>query len=57
VLAEAAALRALVAEELGNENHLIGFRIPPARAPTIRASVGVISGRIATSRPPLSWKL
>ena len=39
------------------ENHRIGFLSPLARAATIRASVGVISGRSATSRPPLSVKL
>ncbi len=39
------------------ENHFTGLRIPPMRAPTMRARVGVISGRSATSRPPLSVKL
>ena len=41
----------------GMENHRIGLRSPRPRAPTMRASVGVISGRSATSRPPLSVKL
>ena len=39
------------------ENHRIGFLSPLARAATILASVGVISGRNDTSRPPLSVKL
>ena len=39
------------------ENQRIGFRSPLARAATMRARVGVISGRSATSRPPLSVKL
>jgi hypothetical protein len=39
------------------ENHRMGFFRPLARAATMRASVGVISGRRATSRPPLSVKL
>ena len=39
------------------ENQRIGFLRPFARAATIRASVGVISGRSETSRPPLSVKL
>ena len=37
-------------------NHLIGRLSAPARAPTRRQTVGVISGRSATSRPPLSVK-
>ncbi len=38
-------------------NHLIGRLRELARAPTSRQTVGVISGRNATSRPPLSVKL
>ena len=38
-------------------NHLIGRLRLPAFAPTMRQTVGVISGRSATSRPPLSTKL
>jgi hypothetical protein len=39
------------------ENQRTGFRRAFARAATIRATVGVISGRSATSRSPLSTKL
>jgi hypothetical protein len=39
------------------ENQRMGFFSAPARAATIRASVGVISGRSETARPPLSVKL
>jgi hypothetical protein len=38
-------------------NQRIGFRRPFARAATMRASVGVISGRNDTCRSPLSMKL
>ena len=41
----------------GTENQRIGFRIAFAFAATMRASVGVISGRRATSRSPLSVKV
>ena len=38
------------------EYHRIGFLKSDAFAATMRASVGVISGRRATDRPPLSSK-
>jgi hypothetical protein len=38
-------------------NQRTGLRSAFARAATMRATVGVISGRSATSRPPLSTKL
>ena len=41
----------------GMLNHLIGRASELARAAIIRASVGVISGRIANFRPPRSSKL
>jgi hypothetical protein len=46
VLSQSPSLLPLVAEELGDGG-----------AATIRASVGVISGRSDTSRSPLSMKL
>ena len=41
----------------GIANHFTGFRYARSTDATIRATVGVISGRNATSRPPLSVKL
>jgi len=38
-------------------NQRMGLRSPLARAATMRASVGVISGRSDTCRSPLSVKL
>ena len=43
-------------QKLGVANHLIGLGSALAFAATIRASVGVNSGRIASSRPPRSSK-
>ncbi len=57
VLAQTSLLLSLVAKELRHREpaHRLAQRVRP-RA-TMRANVGVISGRSATSRPPLSVKL